>query len=323
MKRRQFITLIGSAAAWPLATWAQPSAKVPRLGVLLYSTPQADPQWVSLRQDLRGLGYIEGQNLTIEFRYAEGKSERLQNLAIELASLKPDALLAFGGDVAPFAVNATQTIPVLFMTSADPVGSGLVASLARPGGNATGVTLLADEIASKRLEILKEVAPRVSRIAFLWNPDHRDNEWGEVQRAAQALNVQLAAVEVRGSGDLEGAFRAMREANVDALYIVTSRQTLLGSPKIVDFATKQRLPLVGGYGNWAQAGGLISYGTNLKDIGRQLASYVDNVLKGANPADLPVLQPTKFELIINLKTAKALGLEVPWFVQQRADAIIE
>ena len=323
MRRREFITLLGGAAAWPIAARAQQSAKISRLGVLLYSTPQADPQMESVRNGLRDLGYVEGRNLVVSYRYAEGKSERLPELAAELANLKPDVLLAIGGDVAPILVKATQIIPIVFAISADPVQLGLVASLARPGGNATGVTFLQDELASKRLELLKEAAPRISRVAFLWNPDHLDNEPREAQRAALSLNVQLQPVEVRGSADFEGAFRAATEAGADALYVVSSRHTVLNIPRIVDFAAKNRLPLAGGWGAWAKAGGLLSYGPNVNDMARRAADYVDKILKGAKPADLPAQQPTKFELVINLKTAKALGLTVPPTMLTQADEVIE
>ena len=324
MRRREFITLLGGAAVtWPLAARAQQPAKIPHLGVLLYSTPQADPQMESVRSGLRDLGYVEGRNLVVSYRYAEGKSERLPELAAELANLKPDVLLAIGGDVAPILVKATQIIPIVFAISADPVQLGLVASLARPGGNATGVTFLQDELASKRLELLKEAAPRISRVAFLWNPDHLDNEPREAQRAALSLNVQLQPVEVRGSSDFEGAFRAATEAGADALYVVSSRHTVLNIPRIVDFAAKNRLPLAGGWGAWAKAGGLLSYGPNVNDMARRAADYVDKILKGAKPADLPAQQPTKFELVINLKTAKALGLSVPPALLARADEVIE
>src|SRR3954453_19042660 len=176
MRRRDFITLLGVAAAWPVVAHAQQPAKMPRLGILLYSTPQADPQMESLRRGLRDLGYVAGQKLAIEYRYAEGKPERLSDLAADLSRAKPDVMVAIGGDVAPFAVKATKTIPIVFVMSADPVQMGLVAGLPRPGGNATGVTFLQDELASKRLELLKEAAPRLSRVAFLWNPEHADNE---------------------------------------------------------------------------------------------------------------------------------------------------
>jgi ABC-type uncharacterized transport system substrate-binding protein len=323
MQRRDFLGVLGGAVAWPIAARAQQSAKISRLGVLLYSTPQADPQMESVRRGLRDLGYVEGRNLVVSYRYAEGKSERLPELATELANLKPDVLLAIGGDVAPILAKATQIIPIVFAISADPVQLGLVASLARPGGNATGVTFLLDELASKRLELLKEAAPRISRVAFLWNPDHPDNELRDAQRAALNLNVQLQLAEVRGSADVEGAFRAVTAAGANALYVVSSRPTVLNIPRIVNFAAKNRLPLVGGWGAWAKAGGLLSYGPNVNDMVRRAAGYVDKILKGAKPGDLPAQQPTTFDLVINLKAAKALGLNVPPTLLARADEVIE
>jgi ABC-type uncharacterized transport system substrate-binding protein len=324
MRRRELLSLLaGAAAAWPLAARAQQAARLPRLGVLLLSTPQADPQMETARRALRDLGYVEGQNLAIEYRYAEGRPERLPDLAADLVRTRPDVMFALGGDVTPAAVTATQTIPIVFTSSADPVRLGFVASLARPGRNATGVTFLLDELASKRLEILKQAAPRVSRVGFLWNPDHLDNELPEAQRAASRLGVELKPLAVRGPADFEPAFAAATEARVDALYVVTSRLTLLNLGKIVNFAADNRLPLAGGFGAWAKQHGLLSYGPNVDDMTRRAVAYIDRILKGAKPADLPVQQPTRFELVINLRTAKALGLEVPLQLQQLADEIIE
>jgi putative ABC transport system substrate-binding protein len=272
---------------------------------------------------LHDLGYVEGQNLLIEYRYAEGRSERLPELATELVRLQPDVLLAVGGEVGPVAAKATQTVPVVFIMSADPHQLGLVASLARPGGNATGVSFLQDEIASKRLDLLKEAAPRIFKVAFVWNPDHADNEQSEAQRAATALGVELEPVAMRGPGDLESAFQTIARSGADALYVVSSRHTVANIPRFVDFASKNRLPLAGGWGAWAKAGGLLSYGPNTADMARRSASYVDRILKGTKPADLPVQLPTRFDLLINLKTAKALGLEVPPMLLARADEVIE
>jgi putative ABC transport system substrate-binding protein len=296
---------------------------MPRLGVLLYSTPQDDPQARALQDGLRDLGYIDGQNVSIEYRFAEGKVERLPDLAADLVRLKPDLLFPIGGDVAPFVSKATRTIPIVFVISADPLQLGLVASLARPGGNATGFTFLQDELASKRLELLKEVAPRISRVAFLSNPDHPDNELRLAQRAATALGVHLQPIEMRGPNDLDGALQAVTQASVDALYVVASRQTVASLPRIVNFATKNELPLAGGWGAWAQAGGLLSYGPNVGEIVRNAASYVDKIFKGGKPGDLPVQQPTRFELIINLRSAKALGLSIPESLLLRADKVLE
>src|SRR4029079_4059281 len=219
MRRRKFIALVGGAVvAVPIAR-AQQLARIPRLGVLLYSTPQADPQIKFVLQGLRDLGYFEGRNIAIEYRFAEGKPERLSELAAELALLKPDVIVAIGGDVAPVAKRATQTIPLVFVSSADPEQLGLVASLRRPGGNATGITLLQDALATKRLELLKEMAPRISKVAFLWNPDHPDNEQRAAQLAAQTLGLQLHLVEIRRTEDFDSAFRAANDAGADSLYV--------------------------------------------------------------------------------------------------------
>ena len=322
MKRRAFIVGLGGAAAWPLAARAQP-AKQPRLGILLYSTPEGDPNLASFLRSLRELGYVEGQNIAIEYRYAAGRPERLSELAAELVRLKPDLLFCLGADVALPAVRATQAIPIVFVSSADPVQLGFVLGLARPGGNATGVTLLLDDLASKRLEFLKEAAPYVSRVAFVWNPDHPDNELQEAGRAAAKLGVELQQLPVRGPADFEGAVQAAREGRAEALYVVSSRQTVLALPRFVTFAASNRIPLAGGWGAWAQAGGLFSYGPNLHEMLRHAASYADRILKGAKPAELPVQQPTRFELIVNLNTAKALDLVVPPTLLARADQVIE
>ena len=299
MQRRELMAIIGTAAAaWPLVARAQQPAKKPRLGVLLYSTPEEDAQAKALREGLRELGYVDGQNISVEYRFAEGKPERLGDLAADLVRLKPDVLFPVGGDVAPFVSKASQTIPIVFVMSADPLQLGLVASVARPGGNTTGFTFLQDELASKRMELLKEVAPRISRVAFLSNPDHPDNELRVAQRAATALGVQLQPIDMRGPGDLDGALQAVTQASVDALYVVASRQR-------------------------AQAGGLLSYGPNVGEVVRNAATYVDKIFKGARPGDLPVQQPTRFELLINLRSARALGLSIPESFLLRADKVIE
>jgi putative ABC transport system substrate-binding protein len=324
MRRRQFLARLGGAAiAWPLPVDAQRRTQRPRVGVLIFSNPHTDPNTQSFVRGLRDLGYVDGQNIAIEYRYAEGKPERFPELVAELVRLKPDLVFMLGGDAAPFISKATQTIPIVYSMSADPVKLGLAASLAKPGGNATGVTFLSDELAAKRLEILKEAAPRISRVGFLWNPDHADNELDGAKRAAAAHGVQLHSMEMRSAGDLESAFNAATRAGVDAIYAVSSRHTVLNVRPIVDFATKNRLPLAGGWGAWVQAGGLISYGPNVGEMIRHAVVYVDKILKGAKPGELPVQQPTRFELLVNLKTAKALGLAIPESFLLRADKVIE
>ena len=318
MRRRRFIGLLGGAAAWPFAAGAQQAASA-KLGILLYSSPTADPQTPVVLRALAELGHREGRNLALAYRYAEGGPERLPDLAADLIETRPDVILAIGGDVAPIAKKMTQTIPIVFITSADPEKQGLVASLARPGGNATGVTFLQDELASKRLELLKEAAGRASEVGFLWNPDHADNE----ERAAQALGVRLHRLGVRGAGDFDAAFEAARQARADALYVVSSRHTVLNIDRIVGFAKQARLPLAGGWGAWAKAGGLLSYGPDTADMARRAAAHIDRILRGAKPADLPVEQPTKFQLVINLATARTLGLDVSSSLLTRADEVIE
>ena len=321
MKRREFIAFLAGAATWPLAARAQKT--LPRVGVLLYTNPEIDPNIAAVRHGFRDLGYVEGRNLAIEYRYAEGRPERLPQLAAELAQSKPDVILALGGDVAPWVKKATQSIPLVFSVSDDPVRSGLVATLGRPGGNATGVTFILDELASKRLELFKEAAPRISRVAFLWNPNHSDNEYGIAEQAARKIGVELRPVEMRGPDDLQGALHSVIEVHADALYVVSSRLTITHIPSIVRFAAKNRVPLAGGFGAWAKAGGLLSYGPDTDDMVRRTAGYVDRILKGAKPADLPVQQPARFNLVINTAAAKALGLTIPESFLLRADEVIE
>ena len=307
--------------AAPLCAEAQPAGKVARLGVLLLGA--ADPNLDAFRQGLRELGHIEGQNLVIEYRTAEGNAGRLADLAVELVRLKPDVIFALGGDVAPFAKHATRTVPIVMVNSADPVKGGLVASLARPGGNVTGVTALSADLAAKRIQFLKEAAPAISRVGVLWNPDHADDELHETQAAARTLGIQIQSLEVRGPADFEGAFQAAVRGRAEAVIVVSSRQMALNRARILEFAGSSKLPLVCGWGPWAQGGALFSYGPDLNPLVRRAAIFVDKILRGAKPADLPVEQPTKFELVINMKTANALGLTIPPSLLLRADRVID
>src|SRR5690349_2332022 len=318
MRRREFISFAGAAAAMPFVALAK---SVPRLGVLLYS--QNDPQMAAIRRGLSDLGYVEGQNIVIELRHAEGRLDRLPIAAGQLVGLQPDAILAIGGDVSPIAKKVTEKIPLVFVSSADPEQLGLVESLRRPGGKATGVTLLQDALASKRLELLKEAAPKISKVAFLWNPDHADNELRAAQLAVQALGLELRPIEVRSTNDFESAFRATNSTEADSIYVVSSRQTVLNIKRIIQFATTSRIPLAGGWGAWAKEGGLFSYGPDAIAMAGRAANYIDKIFKGANPGDLPVEQPVKFELIINLKTAHALGLNLPHSLLSRADELVD
>jgi putative ABC transport system substrate-binding protein len=325
MNRRKLILRTGAAtvALWPLALIAQRAVKVPRLGVLLYGNPQTDPNIESFRRGMYELGYVDGKNITIEYRYADGRPERLPKLGLELVQLKPDVLIALGGDVVRHVHDATREIPIVFAISSDPVRSGLVASLARPGGNATGFTFLQDELAAKRLVLLKQAVPHISNVGFLFYPIHIDNELREAERAALALGVKLHPVEMAGPDDLGRAFDQLTQVGVDALYVVSSRPTVASVAPIVGFGTTRKLPVVGGWGTWAEAGALISYGPNVLEITRQLAAYVDRILNGANPANLPAQQPTRFELVVNLRTANELRLAIPESFLLQADQVIE
>lgn len=238
-------------------------------------------------------------------------------------SLKPDVIFALGGDVAPFVKSATGTIPIVMASSSDPAQLGLVASLARPGANLTGVTFIASDLAAKRLQLLKEATPGIARVAVLSNPDHPDGELAETQAAARIMGIQVQSLEVRGPGEFEGALQQALKGRAEALIVVSSRLMTLNRPRIVDFTTKNRILLVAGWGPWAQAGALLTYGPDLDDIIGRCATYVDKILKGARPADLPVQQPTRLELIVNLKTASAFGLTLPQSLLIRADRVIE
>jgi putative tryptophan/tyrosine transport system substrate-binding protein len=302
---------------------SQAPAKVARVGVLLYGSPADDPNLRAFRDALRDLGYVEGRNVTFEYRFAEGKPERLPALAAELVKQEPHAIFAMGGDVAPSVRAATSTIPIVMALSNDPVQTQLVSSLARPGGNATGVTFIASDLAAKRLQLLKEIAPAITRVGILWNPDHVDPEYRESQAAARQLGIQLHSLEARRRSDFDEAFAAATAARVEAIVVVSSRLMTLSRPQITEFAAKHRIILVSGWGPWVQHGALLSYGPDLNAIVRVAATQTDKILKGAKPGDLPIEQPTKFQLVINTKTAKAFGLTVPPALLLRADQIIE
>ena len=322
MDRRHFLvtSVVGTVCA-PLTAGAQP-VKIPRVGVLVFGTPETDAFPV-IRRGLGALGYVEGRNIVFEHRYAEGRPEQLADLAIDLVRSKPDLIIAAGGDVAPFAKRATTTIPIVMITSADPVQGGLVASLAHPGGNVTGLTFVSSDLAGKRLQFLKEAAPAVTRAAVLWNPDHPDNEFKATQAAGRALGMHVQSLEVRGRDDFAAAFVAANRERMEAVVVVSSRLMTLNRPRILELAAQNRLLLVSGWGPWAAEGGLLSYGPDLEAVIRSSATYVDRILKGARPADIPVEQPTKFQLVINLKTAKTVGLTISPSLLARADQVIE
>jgi putative tryptophan/tyrosine transport system substrate-binding protein len=323
LKRREFITLLGGTAAWPLAARAQQPERMRRIGALLFGTPETDPNLGAFRQGLRELGYLEGQNIVTEYRYAEGRPERLRALASELVAVKPDVIFALGGDVAPFVRAATSTIPIVMVVSLDPVQTGLVASLARPGGNITGVTFVSSDLAAKRLQFLREMAPNLERVAVIWNPDHIDPEYRETQAAAKELGIQIQSLEVRSRDDFDAAFQAATTARTQALIPVSSRLMTTNRPRIIQFSTQRRLLLASGWGPWAREGALLSYGPDLDVITQRAAAYVDKILRGARPGELPVEQPTKFQLVINGKTAKAFRLQVPDKLLALADEVIE
>ena len=324
MKRREFITLLGAAAAgWPpLAASAQQSSRERRVGILIFS----EDDKATIRpflQGLEALGYVDGKTVTIEYRDAKAKFEQLAPMAHELARLNPEVIFSFGGEQAPTVKQATSTIPIVVVVSTDPVESGLVESLGRPGGNITGITYVHEMLAGKSVELLKDAVPSVSRVAILWDPRHTDPEFRETQRASRALGVSLQSLEVRETGDFESAFQAATRAQVEALIVIGSRLVRRHRQAIGDFAAKHRLILVGVPRWLMEVGALLTYGPNTVELHRRAASYVDKILKGAKPADLPMQQPVTFELSISLKTAKAFGFTMPSTLLARADEVIE
>jgi putative tryptophan/tyrosine transport system substrate-binding protein len=333
MQRREFITLLGgTAAAWPLAARAQQATKVPRIGILSPGRSELpDPTLNMLNAFLQGLhelGYTEGQNLAIERQYADGSSDRLRELAAELVGSKPDIIVAFSTTAARPAKQATGTIPIVAVGMADPVADELVASLARPGGNVTGTTFLGPELVAKRLQLLREVVPGRSRVAALWHPNAYSERTmagvlKEIEVAARTLGLQLQLVPAVGPGDLVSAFAAMAREHADALIVMPSPMLFSEYGRIVSIAANSRLPAMGAAREFADLGGLMSYGANLPDLARQTATYVDKILKGARPVELPVEQPIKFELVINLKAARELGLTISREFLLVADDVVE
>ena len=330
MDRRSFMGAIaGGFLAAPLAAEAQPAAKVYRIGSLgnaAPTAPQAIPLWEAFVEGLRERGYVEGQNFVMEYRWTEGRLERSPSLATELVGLKVDLIVAVGTAGARAAKQATGAIPIVMVYVVDPVVAGLVDSLARPGGNLTGVAFGAGlAIVSKHLELLKAAIPKVSRVAVLSDPAHPLDAGyrREAQAAAGVLGVSLQFYEVRDPNELEGAFTGMTKARAGALLGLTQPFAFVHARRIADLAVKSRLPAVFAFRESVEAGGLMAYAANAPDMFRRAATYVDKILKGAKPGDLPVEQPTKFELVINLKTAKTLGLTIPPSLLLRADQIIE
>jgi ABC-type uncharacterized transport system substrate-binding protein len=303
---------------------AQQPTKVPRIAFLLGTSPGPDPRVEGFRQGLRELGYVEGKNIAIEWRYAEGIEDLVPKLAAELVQLNVEIIVTDGTNVTRAARNATKTIPIVMASDADPVGNGFVASLARPGGNVTGLVNLIAGLSGKRLELLKEAIPGISRIGIVWNPENPSSVSGfkETQEAAQALAMQLQSLEVRGVDDFVGAFQAASKGRARALTVVSDSLMFSNRRRLLDLAAKHRLPTMHTQSLWVEAGALLSYGTHFPDLWRRATVYVDKILKGAKPADLPVEQPMKFEFVINLKTAKQIGVTIPQSVLYRADKVI-
>jgi putative ABC transport system substrate-binding protein len=328
MERRTFLAMLtGGIVAAPLAAEAQQAAKVARIGFLTLNLGANPHLPEAFRQGLRDLGYLEGRNVVIEFRDAEGKLERLPALAAELVAFKVDVIVAGPTLAALTAKQATRTIPIVFV-AADPVGRGLVTSLARPGGNVTGLSILVAELVGKCLEQLTQAVPGINRVAVLWQPGAAGERTEKdllkgAEVAARALGVRPHFVEARGPEDFDRAFSDMTRARAGALTVLPSVMFFSERRRLVDLAAKNRLPAVYPWREFVDAGGLMAYGANIADNYRRAATYVDKILKGAKPGDLPVEQPTKFELVINLKTAKALGLTIPPSLLARADEVIQ
>jgi putative tryptophan/tyrosine transport system substrate-binding protein len=328
MKRRQFITLLGGAAAWPLAARAQQPDRMRRIGVLMAlaaDDAESPARITAFAQGLQELGWTDGRNVRIDHRWGAGDPDRIRKYAAELVALAPDVILAVGGATVGALQQATRTVPIVFTQAADPVGSGFVASLARPGGNATGFTLFEFGISAKWLELLKEISPGVTRVAILRESANPAGigQLGAIQVAAPSLGVELTPVDVRDADEIERAVAAFARSSNCGLIVLAGPSAIVHRGLISTLALRHRLPAVYPYRFYVTSGGLISYGPDSIDPHRRAAAYVDRILKGEKPADMPVQAPTKYELAINLKTAKALGLEVPATLLARADEVIE
>jgi putative ABC transport system substrate-binding protein len=305
---------------------AQQPKRIPQIGYISYGSVEIEKSWLAvLQQGLRELGYLEGKNIVIEQRHAAGRSEKLTELLAELIRLKVDILVAAGDPAAHAAKDATSTIPIVMVSSPDPVGTGLIASLAHPGGNVTGLSDFHAGVITKRFEVLKDVVPLMSRVAVLLNPANRSNtlQLKDIQATAPAFRVTIISLEAKGPDDIDGTFAAIGKERPGALLVVGDKLFASQQNRIFEFVGKSRLPAIYSQRGYVEAGGLMSYGTNFADQYRRVATYVDKILKGAKPADLPVEQPTKFELVVNLKAAKQIGLTVPPSVLFRADKVIK
>ncbi|MBI3001331.1 MAG: ABC transporter substrate-binding protein [Deltaproteobacteria bacterium] len=326
MRRKIVICLLTTAllSTVPFAE-AQQAKKVPRIGLLSPFSPSATARWhEAFRKGLRDLGWVEGKNISIEYRYAEGRNDRLPDLAADLVRLKVDVIVAAVNTDAVAAKKATSIIPIIMASAGDPVALGLVESLARPGGNITGLSQIAPELAGKRLELLKEIVPKLSRVAVIWNPQGTTSplSWKEIQLPARELGVQLHSLEARSSNDFDKAFEDATRARAGAVAIMPDPLFAGNLKRIAELAAKNRLPSIFHLEEFVDSGGLVTYGVDRPDQFRRAAHFVDKILKGAKPADLPVEQPTKFELVINLKAAKQIGLKIPPNVLARADKVI-
>jgi putative ABC transport system substrate-binding protein len=325
MRRREFIAALGGAAAWPVVARGQQQAKVTRIGFLGPASASMTAGWIdALRAGLRDRGYLEGNNILFEFRWAEGNDDRLPALVAELVRLNVDVLVTFGTPGTRAAKEATTTIPIVMAATGDAVATGLVGSLARPSGNITGQTVLTPELCAKRLELLKEALPRTKQVAILLNPDNPIS-WANLQVAkitAASISLELQQFEARGATEIKNAFSAMANSPVDAVQVFEDAIFFAHNKTIADNALVRRLPLIG-YLDLADAGALMAYGVNFTELFRRTALFVDRIVKGAKPGDLPIEQPTRFKLVLNLQTAKALGLDIPPQFLARADEVIE
>ena len=325
IRRRRFLAILGGAAAWPLAARAQQPAKLPTIGFLGSATPSSWGPWMTVFvQRLAELGWTEGRNVAIEVRWGEGRSERFTQIAAEFVRLRVDVIVT-GGNAALAVKQATSVIPIVFAVAADPVGSGLVSSLARPGSNVTGLSMGSVDVVGKRLELLREVVPNLRRLAIMANAGYSATvlEMNEAQKAARALNLESVAVEIRRNEDIAPAFETLIRGRAQALYVCTDPLVSLNLARINTLALGGRLPTMHGVREYVEAGGLMSYGANFPDLFRRAAELVDKVLRGSRPADVPVEQPTRFDLVVNLTTAKALGITIPAMLLARADEVIE
>jgi putative ABC transport system substrate-binding protein len=324
MRRREFITMIGGVAAWPLAAHAQ--QKIPRIGFMGNSTAALESNLVdAFREGLRELGYEEGRNIAIEYRWADGNYDRFPTLAAELIATKVDAIVTAGTPAALAVKRATTTVPLVMVAVGDPIGTGLVPSLARPGGNLTGLSSIAPDLEGKRLQLLREVVPALSHVAMFvnsLNPFHVSS-MKQARAAAQAMGIKLQLHDIRKSEDLDDTFAAIRKERPDALLILADRVFLHNRQRMMDFTNEQRLPNINAYKELVEVGGLMSYGPSYEDMHKRAAIYVDKILKGTKPADLPIEQPSKFTFIVNLKAAKALGVTVPSQLLGLADQLID